>query len=128
MQVFSVPVEQFVEPVVEKKTISKLEFISLFRDDEYYGLLSSIKTDPRIEIWYEKFKLLEEINLDDRFILDGLNILKNKQIVSESRAESIKNKQPPPPGPITQTREDGVYFWDPRSDVWVKAVMPSSNT
>ena len=69
--------------------LTKIEFISKFNDVEYAALLSAIKTDITMELWYEKFKLLDIVELSDNFIISGLELMVNKSIITRDRMHSI---------------------------------------
>ena len=77
-------------PVAVKKTeLSKLEFLSLFTDEEKVSLKSLESVDPVIALFWEEFRTADAITLDDPRTLHALGYLVSKDYLSEARQAEI---------------------------------------
>lgn len=80
-----------VQPVITERKISKLEYMELFTDNEMVSIFAAAKTSPLVEIWLEKFRLSEFIDLADPRNVDGLQALESAGILGQGRAAEILN-------------------------------------
>jgi len=80
-----------VQPVITERKISKLEYMELFTDNEMVSIFTAAKTSPLVEIWLEKFRLSEFIDLADPRNADGLQALESAGILGQGRAAEILN-------------------------------------
>ena len=69
--------------------LTKLEFLNRFTDTEVEGIYAAVKLSVPIEIWMDKFKLAEYINLDDKKTINGVNKLEANGLLAVGRAEEI---------------------------------------
>lgn len=76
-----------------ERIITKTAFIARLTNEEFLALLNKTKTDAEVELWYEKFKLLSNVDLDSEFVLNGLQLLLKKEIISEERFLSLKTQE-----------------------------------
>jgi hypothetical protein len=76
---------------VSPRTISKLEYMNRFTDTELATIFTAAKSNVALEIWLEKFKLAEFINLDDPATAAGLAALTYVGILAAGRMEGILN-------------------------------------
>lgn len=80
-----------VQPTITERKISKLEYMELFTDSEMASIFAAAKTSPLVEIWLEKFRLSEFIDLADPRNADGLQALESAGILGQGRAAEILN-------------------------------------
>lgn len=83
------PVVVQPEPQPVVRTVTRLEYMNRFTDSELAGLWTAAKTVVQIELWLEKFKLAEFINLDDPRTVAGLQALEGAGLLTEGRANEI---------------------------------------
>lgn len=69
--------------------ITKLAFMRKFTDDELERIYTLSKTNIKLEIWLDKFKVAEEINLEDIDIINGLTSFESLGILASGRANEI---------------------------------------
>jgi hypothetical protein len=74
---------------VNKRLISKLDYMNRFTDAELVAIYTAAKTNINVEIWLEKFKLAAEINLDDARTSAGLQVLETAGLIATGRAAEI---------------------------------------
>lgn len=77
------------QPQPTPRTITKLEYMNRFHDDELAALYTAAKSVVQIEIWLEKFKLAEFIDLDDPRTVAGVQALEASQLIGAGRASEI---------------------------------------
>ena len=75
------------------KIITKLSFRFRLTDVEYTAILAASKTDISVQAWVETFNMVTQVNLDDPRTKTGLDLLVSKNIITQSRADSILNAQ-----------------------------------
>jgi hypothetical protein len=80
-----------VQPAVTERKISKLEYVELFTDNEMVSIFAAAKVSPLVEIWLEKFRLSEFIDLADPRNTEGLYALESAGILGQGRAAEILN-------------------------------------
>lgn len=71
------------------RTITKLEYMNRFHDDELAALYTAAKSVVQVEIWLEKFKVSEFIDLADPRTVAGVNALEAAGIIGAGRAAEI---------------------------------------
>lgn len=84
----------FIEPPIPSappatRVISKLEYMNRFTDAELIGIYTAAKTNVAVEVWLEKFKQAQNINLDDPQIRAGLDALVGGGLLAPDRPASI---------------------------------------
>ena len=72
-----------------ESVITKLEYMNRFHDDELATLYTAAKANVQIEIWLEKFKLAEFIDLPDARTIAGVQALEAAGIIGTGRAAEI---------------------------------------
>ena len=83
------------EPVVAPPLgqISKLAYMERFADAELAAIYGSAKVSLAVEVWLEKFKLAEFIDLSDPRTLAGLQALEANGLIGAGRALEILHGQ-----------------------------------
>lgn len=71
--------------------LSKLQYMERFTNQEMVSIFSAAKQNPAVEVWLEKFKLSEFIDLSDQRIVSGLLALESANIIAQGRAMEIVN-------------------------------------
>jgi hypothetical protein len=71
------------------RTLTKLEYMNRFTDAELAGIYTAAKSVIQIEVWLDKFKLAEEINLDDSATIAGVQALEAAGLLATGRAAEI---------------------------------------
>ena len=88
--VWDVPEAPYVyAPEPGSRVITKLDYMNRFRDEELAALYSAAKTVVQIEVWWEKFKVSDEIDLSDPRIGAGLHALESAGLIGPGRANEI---------------------------------------
>lgn len=79
------------EPVIAPPLgqISKLAYMDRFTDAELAGIYAASHVSPAVEVWLEKFKLAEFIDLSDPRTLAGLQALEANDLIGTGRALEI---------------------------------------
>jgi hypothetical protein len=83
--------DSIVTPINYPKVISKLDYMSRFTDAELATIYTIAKTSIQLEIWLEKFKVSQEIDLSNPITLAGLKSLEALGILAAGRALEIAN-------------------------------------
>ena len=73
----------------KSRVLTRLAFMRRFTAQELASIYSIAKTNIQLEIWLDKFKLAEEINLDDVEIVEGLSSFEALGILVPGRAQEI---------------------------------------
>ena len=81
------PYEYAPEPT--SRVITKLDYMNRFHDEELAALYSAAKTVVQIEVWLEKFKVSDEIDLSDPRTGAGLHALESAGLIGPGRANEI---------------------------------------
>jgi hypothetical protein len=76
-------------PTPSVRTLTKLEYMNRFTDAELAGIYTAAKSVIQIEVWLDKFKLAEEINLDDPATIAGVQALEAAGLLPAGRAAEI---------------------------------------
>lgn len=71
------------------RELTKFIYMCRFTDSELATLYTAAKTVVQIEVWLEKFKLAEVINLDDPATIAGLHALETYGLIAPGRAKEI---------------------------------------
>lgn len=74
---------------VEHRIITKLAYMNRFQDAELAGLYTAAKTVIQVEVWLEKFKMSENIDLDDPRTVGGVQALEAAGLLGPGRAAEI---------------------------------------
>lgn len=69
--------------------ISKLAYMERFTDAELANIYAATKISPAVEVWLEKFKLAEFIDLADPRTLAGLQALESNGLIGTGRALEV---------------------------------------
>lgn len=75
--------------LVPHRIITKLAYMNKFHDDELVSLYTAAKSIIQIEIWLEKFKVSENIDLDDPRTIGGIHALEVNGLIGPGRAAEI---------------------------------------
>ena len=79
-------------PVINvQQTFSKLEFINRFTDAELINIYTAAKSVIQIEIWLDKFKLAEYIDVSSPTTVSGLQSLEANGLIAAGRTNQIIN-------------------------------------
>lgn len=78
-----------VEASPPQKVITKLQFLNRFTNEELAAVYTAAKTNVLIEVFMDKLKLAQEVNLDDPQTVGGLQALAAARLLSEARAQEV---------------------------------------
>lgn len=81
--------EEAPAPSVALGKVSKLAYMERFTDAELGAIYSTAKVSPAVEVWMEKFKLAEFIDLADPRTLAGLQALESNGLIGVGRALEV---------------------------------------
>ncbi len=81
------PVEQ------RKMELTKLEFLSLFTDDEKVQLKALESTNPVVALFWEEYRTAETIRLDDPRTVRAISYLAMQGYITDARKNEILNIQ-----------------------------------
>ncbi len=79
---------------VEKNTsrfMTQEAFTRRLTDQEMRNIYQASKVNIDVEIWLDRFKMAKEIDLDDSFLVNGLNGLALAGLLSTERVQEILN-------------------------------------
>jgi len=82
----------FLSPEIAEPTtrlISKLEYMNRFTTAELASIYTAAKTEVLVEIWLEKFKLAQNIDLMDQRTIEGVHALEATGLIATGRAAAI---------------------------------------
>ncbi len=84
------------EPIVSQpveikpaRTLTKLRYMSRFTDEELAGIYTAAKSVVQVEVWLEKFKVAEDVDLDDPATVAGVQALEAAGLLAEGRSTQI---------------------------------------
>lgn len=80
--------EQSTEPS-SPRVLTKLQFLNRFTNEELAAVYTAAKTNVLIEVFMDKLKLAQEINLDDPQTVGGLQALAAAGLLSEARVQEV---------------------------------------
>ena len=86
---FTAPVIPEAPKVPVVRTLSKLEYMNRFHEEELVAIYTAAKSVILVEIWLEKFKLASNVDLDDPATIAGLQIMEKVGLIGEGRAAEI---------------------------------------
>lgn len=84
-----VAIAEIPEPAPTPRTLSKIDYMDRFADAELAAIYAAAKTSIEVEIWLERFKLAQDVNLDDPRTQAGLMALEAVGLIGEGRAAEI---------------------------------------
>ena len=87
--VLTTPVAAAPAPAAPARILTKLQYMDRFTDVELAGIYTAAKSVVQIEVWLEKFKIAQEINLDDPATITGVEALELGGLIGEGRAAEI---------------------------------------
>jgi hypothetical protein len=82
-------VEEPIATAPSVRTLTKLEYMNRFTDAELAAIYTAAKSNVQVEVWLDKFKLAEEINLDDPSTISGVQALEAAGLLSTGRSAEI---------------------------------------
>ena len=71
------------------RVLTKLQFLNRFTNEELAAVYTAAKTNVLIEVFLDKLKLAQEINLDDPQTVGGLQALAEAGLLSEARVQEV---------------------------------------
>ena len=71
------------------RILSQEAFVTRLTDQEMMTIYSIAKTNVMIEVWLDRFKMAQEINLDYPFMQEGIRGLEQAGILAPGRAEEL---------------------------------------
>lgn len=71
------------------RVLTKLQFLNRFTNEELAAVYTAAKTNVLIEVFMDKLKLAQEVNLDDPQTVGGLQSLAAAGLLSEARAQEV---------------------------------------
>ena len=77
------------EVLPEPTRLTKLAYMNRFTDAELAGIYTAAKQSSAVEVWLERFKLAEFIDLADPQVLSGLQALEQGGLLVVGRAAVI---------------------------------------
>lgn len=76
-------------PVEPTRVITKLAFMNRFTMEELAAIYTAAKTEVMVEVFLEKLKLAEEVNLADAQTIGGLQALAASALLTEARVQEV---------------------------------------
>lgn len=81
----------FIPPPPPPVELGRLQLIDALGDD-YYAIVAASKTDVQVEVWLEKFRLTNTFIMSDPVVIEQLQFLANKGLVSQNKIDQILNQ------------------------------------
>jgi len=75
-----------------KHSISRYQFMKLFKTTELVGIYAAAKTDPVVEVWVRTLESAQEVTIIDPDIKAGLDYLVTANLLVAARADEIRNQ------------------------------------
>jgi hypothetical protein len=72
-----------------QKVITKLAFMNRFTMEELAAIYTAAKTEVLVEVFLDKLKLAEEVNLTDAQTISGLQALAASGLLTEIRVQEV---------------------------------------
>lgn len=69
--------------------LTRLAFLSRFTDAELAAIYTAAKSDIGVEIWLDKARAAQDIDLTDARTVDGLAMLVDKDLITQDRADVL---------------------------------------
>jgi hypothetical protein len=88
---WALPDPEPVATVTTPKQLSKYQYMNLFTDQELATIYTVAKSVIQIEVWLEKFKVAEVVDLADPSTVAGLHALEAGGLLAAGRAAEILN-------------------------------------
>lgn len=82
---------EFIPPPPPPVELGRLQLIEALGDD-YYAIVAASKTDVQVEVWLEKFRLTNTFITSDPAVIQQLQFLANKGLVSQDKIDQILNQ------------------------------------
>lgn len=82
---------QFYPPDPDPVILSRLQMIDAL-GNSYVSIVSTSKTDDEVEVWLEKFRLTETFNLSSADVINKINFLVTKNLITQEKANTILNQ------------------------------------
>lgn len=71
------------------RLLTHLQFLRRFTDVELATIYAAEKQSPIMEVWMDKFRLAQEINLDDQEIINGIYGMEQMGLLAVGRAAEV---------------------------------------
>jgi hypothetical protein len=78
-----------LEAAAPQKVITRLAFMNRFTMQELAAIYTAAKTEVMVEVFLEKLKLAEEVNLTDAQTIGGVQALAASGLLSEARVQEV---------------------------------------
>lgn len=75
--------------VLPHKVITKLAFMNRFTMEELAAIYIAAKTEVMVEVFLDKLKIAEEVNLADAQTIGGLHALAASGLLTEARVQEV---------------------------------------
>jgi hypothetical protein len=72
-----------------QKVITKLAFMNRFTMEELAAIYTAAKTEVMVEVFLDKLKIAEEVNLADAQTIGGLQALAASGLLTEARVQEV---------------------------------------
>ena len=72
-----------------QKVITKLAFMNRFTMEELAAIYTAAKTEVMVEVFLDKLKIAEEVNLADAQTIGGLQALAVSGLLTEARVQEV---------------------------------------
>ena len=79
------------EPAPVSKRMTTLEFMELFTDAEWVGVLDAARVSAQVELFVMKMTQAEFMDLNYQGTIDGINSLVSAGLLTAERAEAVLN-------------------------------------
>ena len=76
-------------PPAPSRILTKLAWVDRFTDEEMAAIYTAAKVNIQVEVWLEKFKISQEVDLDDQRLIAGVQGLEAAGLLAEGRAAEI---------------------------------------
>lgn len=87
-----VPVPVILPVETPSRIITKVAYMNLFTDSELAKIYSAAKTVVQLEVWLERFKMSDTIDLNNPHVQEGLRALESFGLLAQGRAFQIIGK------------------------------------
>ena len=78
-----------VEASPPQKVITKLAFMNRFTMEELAAIYTAAKTEVMVEVFLDKLKIAEEVNLAEAQTIGGLQALAASGLLTEARVQEV---------------------------------------
>ena len=85
--------EKRTKPVAVQKILTKYQFLSRFTSAERLAIINASKQSPEVELFWEMFKIAEEIDLTNAETIAGVRMLEPAGLIVAGRAAEILSIQ-----------------------------------